>query len=156
MKLVVGTNSYVTVSEADKLIENYLTSNDPLLTKYNNLDDEDKSIILYKSCVDMQKLKYRGLKSDKSQKLAFPRVNRLGYASDDDMVKLAQVVNSLSFIDSTSTTSQINEMALNGVSNFRLGSFSISLGGSASSSKSTSGKVETLLAEWLTGGVPLR
>lgn len=156
MKLVVGTNSYVTISEADKIIENYLTSEDADLARYNSLEDEDKSIILYKSCVDMQKLKYRGLKSDNSQKLAFPRKNRVGYASDDDMVKLAQVINSLSFIDTTSTASQINEMASNGVSNFKLGSFSISLGGSASSSKSNSGKVESLLSEWLTGGVPLR
>lgn len=156
MKLIVDTNSYVTISEADKIIANYLTSDDKLLSAYENLDDEDKSVILYKSCLDMQRLRYRGFKKEKNQTLSFPRVNRLGYKSDDEMVKLAQVINSLSFITGgSSTSSQINEMKDNGVSSFKLGAFSVSLHGQ-SSLKSNSGKVENFLAEWLMGSVPIR
>lgn len=156
MKLIVGENSYVTISEADKIIANYLTSDDALLSAYDNLDDEDKSIILYKSCLDMQKLQYRGFKENSNQKLAFPRVNRLGYKSNEDMVKLAQVINSLSFMNSKSTSSQLSDLSSNGVTNFRLGSFSVSFDGSSGASKSNSGKVEGFLIEWFKGGVPLR
>ena len=156
MKLIVGENSYVTISEADKIIANYLTSDDALLSAYDSLDDDDKSIILYKSCLDMQKLQYRGFKQNTKQTLAFPRVNALGYKSSDDMVKLAQVINSLSFINSKSTSSQLSELTGSGVSNFRLGSFSVSFNGSVGASKSNSGKVEGFLSEWLKGGVPLR
>jgi hypothetical protein len=156
MKLIVDTNSYVTISEADKIIANYLTSDDKLLSAYENLDDEDKSVILYKSCLDMQRLRYRGFKKEKNQTLSFPRVNKLGYKSNDEMVKLAQVINSLSFITGgSSTSSQIAELKDNGVSSFKLGAFSVSLHGQ-SSSKSNSGKVETFLSEWLAGGVPIR
>ena len=156
MKLIVGENSYVTISEADKIITNYLTSDDSLLSTYENLDDEDKSVILYKSCLDMQKLLYRGLKQNNNQTLAFPRVNRLGYKSNDDMVKLAQVVNSLSFINTGSTSSQLNELSNNGVSNFKLGSFSVSFNGNTGISRSASGKVENILVEWLRGGVSVK
>ena len=156
MKLIVNTNSYVTISEADKIIANYLTSDDSLLSAYENLDDEDKSIILYRSCLDMQRLRYRGFKQNENQTLSFPRVNKLGYKSDDDMVKLAQVVNSLSFIKGgSSTSSQISELKDNGVSSFKLGSFSIALH-KGSSEKSSSGKVESFLSEWLSGSVPIR
>ena len=59
MKLVVNENTYVTVSEADRIVSNYLTSDSEILSLYDNMDDDDKTIILYRSCLDMQKLKYR-------------------------------------------------------------------------------------------------
>lgn len=156
MKLVVNENTYVTVSEADKIVSNYLTSDSEILSLYDNLDDDDKTVILYRSCLDMQKLKYRGIKQEPNQKLAFPRTNRLGYKSDDDMVKLAQVINSLSFINGGSTnTTQLNMLSANNVTNFKLGSFSVSLS-SGMSAKSNSGIVESILQEWLTGGVKIK
>lgn len=156
MKLVVNENTYVTVSEADKIVSNYLTSDSEILSLYDNLDDDDKTVILYRSCLDMQKLKYRGIKQEPEQKLAFPRINRLGYKSDDDMVKLAQVINSLSFIDGGSTnTTQLNMLSANNVTNFKLGSFSVTLS-SGLSTKSNSGAVESILQDWLTGGVKIR
>ena len=156
MKLVVNENTYVTVSEADRIVSNYLTSDSEILSLYDNMDDDDKTIILYRSCLDMQKLKYRGFKQDQNQKLAFPRVNRVGYKSDDDMVKLAQVINSLSFINGGSTNiTQLNMLSANNVTNFKLGSFSISLA-DGKPAKSNSGAVENILAEWLTGGVKIR
>lgn len=156
MKLVVNENTYVTVSEADKIVSNYLTSDSEILSLYDNLDDDDKTVILYRSCLDMQKLKYRGTKQGPEQKLAFPRINRLGYKSDDDMVKLAQVINSLSFIDGGSTnTTQLNMLSANNVTNFKLGSFSVTLS-SGLSTKSNSGAVENILQDWLIGGVKIR
>ena len=153
MKLIVDENSYVTIREADTIIANYLTSDDELLSTYDNLDDDDKSIILYKSCIDMQRLKYRGFKQNNSQVLAFPRVNKLGYKSNNDMVKLAQVINALSFIKGGSNTqNQINELKDSGVNSFKLGSFSVSFMNSTSG-KSNSGAVEKILADWLSGGV---
>jgi hypothetical protein len=90
MALIVGTKTYLTVREADKLVESYFFEDNETRVQYENLSDEDKSALLYRGCMDMQKLLYRGYKKDNSQKLAFPRVNRGGYESDEALVKLAQ------------------------------------------------------------------
>lgn len=158
MKLVVGINTYVTSGEADKIVENYFVEDDAYRTAYDELSDEDKTVLLYKSCMDMQKLMYRGYKKDKNQKLAFPRINRAGYESDEDMVKLAQVVNALSYIqnDESQLTSRAVEMRSAGIMDFSLGSFRIQLNRYSSSVKSNSGAVEQLLSIWLTGGVKIQ
>lgn len=158
MKLVVGINTYVTSGEADRIVENYFVEDDAYRTAYDELSDEDKTVLLYKSCMDMQKLMYRGYKKDKNQKLAFPRVNRAGYESDEDMVKLAQVVNALSYIqnDESQLTSKAVEMRSAGILDFSLGSFRIQLNRYSSSVKSNSGAIEQLLSIWLTGGVKIQ
>ena len=160
MALIVGTNTYLTVREADKLVESYFMENEDVRTEYENLSDEDKSALLYRGCMDMQKLLYRGYKKDKLQKLAFPRVSRGGYESDESLVKLAQLLNSISFmeLDSNQLTQKTSEMRKAGIKNFTLGSFNIGIdGGSGTGSqRSNSGAVEQLLTMWLVGGVSIR
>ena len=150
MELIVGQNTYITVSEFDDIIESYFTESEREI--FDSIEDEDKAVLLYKSCIDMQKLPYRGSKKDSNQKLAFPRINRLGYASDDDMVKLAQAVNAVSFIPKNDDIdSQSFQLRKNGVTSFKLGSFQITLGDKKIDS-SNSGVVEQILPEWLKGG----
>ena len=160
MALIVGTNTYLTVREADKLVESYFFEDEEARTQYENLSDEDKNALLYRGCMDMQKLLYRGYKKDKSQKLAFPRVNRGGYESDEDLVKLAQLLNSISFmqLDSNQLGLKTSEMRRAGVKNFTLGSFNVGLDGSVGtgSQRSNSGVVEQLLPMWLIGGVRIK
>lgn len=154
MELIVGVNTYVTLSEFNNFIESYFTESERTL--FDELEDEDKKVLLYKSCIDMQKLPYRGSKKDNDQKLAFPRVNRFGYESDDEMVKLAQVINAISFIpkDEDNMDSQAYQLRKNGITNFKLGSFSISINNNLKSNNfiSNSGSVEQILSDWLRGG----
>lgn len=160
MALIVGKDTYLTVREADKLVENYFFEDDETRVQYENLSDEDKSALLYRGCMDMQKLLYRGYKKDNSQKLAFPRVNRGGYESDENLVKLAQLLNSISFmeLDSNQLGLKTSEMRRAGVRNFSLGSFNIGLDGNVGtgSQRSNSGVVEQLLPMWLIGGVRIK
>lgn len=160
MALVVGNNTYLTIREADKLVEGYFFENDDARVQYENLSDEDKIVLLTRGCMDMQKLMYRGHKKDKNQKLAFPRVNREGYESDEALVKLAQLLNSISFmeIDANQLSMKTSEMRKVGIKTFTLGSFNVSLdgGNGIGSQRSNSGVVEQLLPMWLTGGVRIR
>ena len=151
MELIVGENTYATLSDFNNLIEAYFTESERAV--FEDLEDDDKKVLLYKSCIDMQRLPYRGSKKDSSQKLAFPRVNRFGHESDIELVKLAQVVNAISFIpQDENIDSQAYQLRKSGITNFHLGSFSISLGKSSSNSTlSNSGSVEQILADWLRG-----
>lgn len=151
MELIVGENTYATLSDFDNLINAYFTDSEKAM--FASLDDNDKKALLYKSCIDMQKLPYRGSKKDYKQKLAFPRVNRFGHESDLELVKLAQVVNAISFIpQDEDIDNQSYQLRKNGITSFRLGSFSITMGGSANNtSLSNSGSVEQILADWLRG-----
>lgn len=155
MELIVGENTYATLSDFNNLIEAYFTESERAV--FEDLEDDDKKVLLYKSCIDMQKLPYRGSKKDSGQKLAFPRVSRLGYESDIELVKLAQVVNAISFIpQDENMDTQSYQLRKNGITNFKLGSFSITLGGKATNSLSNSGSVEQILADWLRGGCKIR
>lgn len=159
MKLIVNTNSYVTISEADKIVENYFLEDDVERLKYENLSDDDKSAILYRSCLDMQVIPYRGYKKDPQQTLAFPRINRAGYESDEYTVKLAQVLNAFGYINTTNDelTNNVAELKRNGVTQFSLGSFSISINKDINGQPtSKSGIIERYLYAWLMGGVKIK
>ena len=103
----------------------------------------------------------RGFKKEKGQRLSFPRINKFGYESDEEMVKLAQVLNAISFMKSDYTSEmnqQIHQLVSNGINTFRLGSFSIGINDKIVASRmggagtSNSGMVETVLSDWLQGG----
>lgn len=161
MELIVGQNTYVTTKEATTIVKSYFLEDSDILSEFEEMSNNDKAVLLYKSCLDMQKLPYRGFKKEKSQRLSFPRINKFGYESDDEMVKLAQVLNAISFMKSDYTgemNQQIYQLASNGVNNFKLGSFSIGINDKIVSSRmgsagmSNSGMVETILSDWLRGG----
>jgi hypothetical protein len=161
MELIVGQNSYVTTKEASTIMKNYFLEDSDALTQFDELSNNDKSVLLYRSCLDMQKLPYRGFKKEKGQRLSFPRINKFGYESDEEMVKLAQVLNAVSFMKSDYTSEmnqQIQQLVNNGVNSFRLGSFSININDKIVASRmgtagmSNSGMVETVLSDWLQGG----
>lgn len=165
MELIIGQNTYITTEECNELLSNYYGPNSDMVALYEGLDDEAKEAYLYRSFLDMQRLPYRGFKKDKGQKAAFPRVNKFGYESDEEMVKLAQALNSTVFV--LEDSSEENDASIKkilgygryGLKQYRLGSFSVSLDGTqyadASSTLSKSGLVEEVLAQWLKGSVPI-
>lgn len=75
--LEVGLDSYVTLQEAENILESVCTSNDSAYIKWNELSDSDKEVLLRNSCRDINSLKFTGKRQNLGQKLEFPRVNQL-------------------------------------------------------------------------------
>ena len=93
--LNVGENTYVTLEEANKIVEESF----PLGSKkdyWNGLTDEQKEYLLIESTEEMELLVVNGIKCNVNQKLQFPRrtnFNRFNEITRD--VKDCQVVNAL-------------------------------------------------------------
>lgn len=78
MALVVGTNSYITVQEANQLITDNFMSTDPIRVFWNNIgNDSDKESIILNSTkkFDKDSMCYKWFKQDVNQPLQFPRVD---------------------------------------------------------------------------------
>lgn len=74
MALIVGTDSYVTLEEADVLVaDNHLSTSD-IRIKWDTLSISDKEIMLRTSCRDINNLKFDGRRERVGQKLEFPRI----------------------------------------------------------------------------------
>lgn len=73
MALTVGEDSYVTLEEADSLINKNYTSTSRLMVKWNSLSVNDKECMLRTSCRDINNLKLRGKRARTNQTLEFPR-----------------------------------------------------------------------------------
>jgi hypothetical protein len=77
MAIEVGTNSYVTLEEANEYFADKLYADE-----WANADDPTKEKALKEACRRINRLAFKGVKADKTQMLAFPRVmpvfNRVG------------------------------------------------------------------------------
>jgi hypothetical protein len=76
MELIVGTNCYTDISQANELISDYMLSTNPIRVMWNSLQDEDKKTIILNSTMkyDNDSILYKGRKQSKDQSLQFPRV----------------------------------------------------------------------------------
>lgn len=160
MELVVGENTYITLDECTSLLRDYFGSSSPKIASFTNLSTDMRKACIYRSFLDMERLQYRGKKVAYGQVLSFPRVNRLGYSSDENKVKLAQALNVLAFSDETSSGYSMDDvlkLGSYGITKYKLGSFAVDLNGNklneTLSTKSKSGYIEIILPEWLRGGV---
>ena len=78
MALVVGTNSYIDVQEANQLITDNFMSNDPIRVFWNSItSDSDKESLILNSTkkFDRDSMCYKWFKQDAEQPLQFPRVD---------------------------------------------------------------------------------
>lgn len=78
MGLIVGTNSYITVQEADQLIADNFMSTDPIRVFWGNIsNDSDKESIILNSTkkFDRDSMCYKWFKQSDDQPLQFPRVD---------------------------------------------------------------------------------
>lgn len=73
--LIVGEDSYVTLEEAEQIIQGSSLSTDAAYQKWQSLEDSDKEVLLRNSCRDINALKFDGRRKCFGQKLEFPRVN---------------------------------------------------------------------------------
>jgi len=73
MTITVGTDTYITVAEADTYVsENYLSTDDQR-EYWKGLVDGDKEILLRQATNAIERVKFPGIKQDLDQVLSFPR-----------------------------------------------------------------------------------
>lgn len=73
MAITVGTDTYITILEADAYLESTRLSTDAQLIVWAALSDGDKEIMLRNSTYAIERIKFTGKKNDSDQTLAFPR-----------------------------------------------------------------------------------
>lgn len=74
MTITVGTDTYITIVEADAYLALTRVSTDPALVAWDALSDANKEIYLRKATQAINRLKFPGKKNgDSTQALSFPR-----------------------------------------------------------------------------------
>lgn len=75
-ELIVGTNSYMTLEEANELVSSSYLSSSKEREYWNSLSDDDKTILIINATdkVDIQQMCYIGIKRDSKQNMEWPRV----------------------------------------------------------------------------------
>ena len=72
--LKVGVDSYISLEDANRYVEEHYTSTNKFRTSWSNLSDSDKESLLRASTQAIDTLKFNGRKRLYSQVLQFPRV----------------------------------------------------------------------------------
>lgn len=145
--LTVGTDSYVTLEEADEIVR-LLSDNPQLRDEWFNLSDSDKECKLRNACYRIDSMCLASYKHSISQKLQFPR------GTDNtvpERVKQAQVLEAMQSLDLSAAKRR--ELQAQGVKSVSIGntSESYSDGGSTSYGTLTSREAYTLLKPYLLG-----
>lgn len=75
MDLIVGVNSYMTLAEANSIVENMYLSNDTQRVYWNKLGNSDKGTLIYRTTkkIDTFNMNYKGSKATAEQPMQFPR-----------------------------------------------------------------------------------
>lgn len=155
--LTVGVDTYATLEEVNKYIqENYL-STDMLRIAWDSLSDEDREVYIRRAFQQINALPYTGRPSARNQVLSFPRCP---WSPEDwTAVKLAQACQAFSLSDTNAQADMEQRKALQraGVKSYRIGDLSETFGGIGSGTTASTlfGLSETsynLLKKWLQGG----
>lgn len=157
--LTIGTDSYITITEADEYISSRYRSNNKDRKRWQELTEEDKEVLLRNACAEMELLPFHGRKITREQKLAFPRLP-YQYGRVEEIaplrVKQAQVELALWLSDEEKqgNQSQRQELQSQGVESFSIGDLSESYGKGVGekSAPLLCSKVKTLIAPYLNGG----
>lgn len=73
MTITVGTDTYITILEADAYLESTRLSTDAQLVAWKALNDANKEILLRNATYALERIKFPGKKNDSDQTLMFPR-----------------------------------------------------------------------------------
>ena len=127
MMLTVGVNSYMSLEEADAIIENELLDSDEEYTLWNSLSDENKEKLIVRGTRTVDVIPFRGVKYNISsvKDLQWPRLidNELIECPDD--IKLGLLVQVLR--DYKNKSKQETNLLELGVTNYKIKDASISL-----------------------------
>ena len=127
MMLTVGVNSYMSLEEANTIIENELLDSDEEYTLWNSLSDENKEKLIVRGTRTVDVIPFRGVKYNISsvKDLQWPRLidNELIECPDD--IKLSLLVQVLR--DYKNKSKQETNLLELGVTNYKIKDASISL-----------------------------
>lgn len=121
MELVVGQNSYMTVAEADELIQ-YLPFNDSCRKLWESLENNEKTSVIISSTFmyDKDSMEYNGIKKNKEQNLQFPRIYNDNEIECPFDIKLGLLV--IGLLDISNNDSEEESLRKSGVKSFADGS----------------------------------
>ena len=121
MELVVGENTYITLEEANELIQ-YLPFNNSCRKIFESLNDDEKTSVIISSTFmyDTDSMEYIGIKKNKEQSLQFPRIYKDNEIDCPFYVKLGLLILGLS--DISSNDSEEESLRKVGIKSFADGS----------------------------------
>lgn len=152
--LVVGTNSYVTLSEANDIIDANYVPTELIATQWNALSDFEKEVYLIRSARQIDRMMLSGYKTQTTQVMGFPRNGTLEVPSE---VKEAQVVNSIALSDPQVQVG--GNPVLRDVKSYSIDDFSETFAAGAKTAYNTSlasNDATNILWQWLRGGYLIR
>lgn len=178
MAITVGTDTYISLDNADTYVSNNYVSTDTTRTTWEALSDADKELYLKKATKKIDRQILRGVKAVSTQTLEFPRALYTNYRREDfpnlnirldgdwvvetttsQLVKDAQVEEALSLLVDGSTANERIKLQQQGVKEFSLGDLSEKYGGGVSNNYNSttllSLEAKELLKYYVAGSVPI-
>lgn len=118
MELIVNENSYMTLEEANSIVENSFISSSKEWQFWNNLSDNDKRILIINctELVDRSCFLYKGIKQSNFQNMQWPRIINNKIVNVPYSLKKGIVLNIIN--ESINNNTQEGELINIGVKSF--------------------------------------
>ena len=152
MKLVVGENSYMTVDEANEIVEDNFFEDDTEYVTWKGLSENDKTKVIYNGTKLIETLPFIGVQYPGYQNMKWPRLISLRYVECPYDVKVAILNQGLK--DKENYNKQETKLQELGVKTYSIKGASISFGDSLSGGQKLSNGVystvfDTYLSKWV-------
>ena len=176
MAITVGTDTYISLADADTYMSSNYVSTSTEFTTWDALSDGDKEIYLKNATKRIDRQLLRGIKAVETQTLEFPRALRSnnfrwsyysisvthynGWVIEQEvsqLVKDAQVEEAMQLAVEGQSTSDRRQLQQQGIKRFKLGDLEEEYGSGVASSvngtKLISGTARELLNYYTSGGM---
>ena len=175
MAITVGTDTYISLADANTYVTANHVSTSTEYTSWTTLTDANKELYLKKAAKKIDRLYLRGVKAVSTQTLEFPRAIRTDYRRENfplinirldadwvietavsQQVKDAQVEEALSMLVDGATANKRAKLQAQGVKSFSLGNLSENYGTGSKANGATkllSTEAQELLRYYLLGSV---
>lgn len=124
MELIVGTNCYTNIEQANQLISDYMLSSNPIRKMWDELTDDDKKTIILSSTMkyDNNSMLYKGRKQSKDQSLQFPRIEKCSDVVEcPERVKIGLLIQGIKeLINESATNSEYEVLQASGVKSYKI------------------------------------
>jgi hypothetical protein len=144
--LTVGTNTYVSVVDADEFIRTYYLPTEALYVWWNGIDAVDQALYLFRSCKIIEKLPFTGVKYLTTQALQFPRNDE---SEVPEEVIEAQILNAYFLSQPVQSINQ-------NVKKYTIGDLTEEFWSKQNEPNGVGVDAQNLLKEWLYGGYAIR
>lgn len=152
--ITVGTNCYISLSDAKTLLGNELYG----ITGWTNASDTVKEKALILATRNIDKLKFKGRKVDINQTLQFPRFmetklyddffTELAQVEIGDILEMATALEAAAILEQGNNTDQRQELINSGVTSMSIGNISESYSSSRGTVKLLSSEAQALLNKY--------